>query len=53
MLLGMLIFVRRKHRLRYYKEKYVLKLCVRIAKRRVILLLVRFEAKQRRSTAGQ
>ena len=41
----MLIVVRREHRLRYYKKKGVLELCVTIAKHRVILLLVRLESK--------
>ena len=53
MLFGMLIVVRREHRLRHYKKKEVLELCVTIAKHRVILLLVRIEATQRRSMGGQ
>ena len=53
MLLGMRIVVRRERRLWYYKKKDVLKLCVTIAKHRVILLLVMVEAEQSRNTAGQ
>ena len=53
MFLGMRIVVRRERRLWYYKKKDVLKLCVTIAKHRVILLLVMVEAEQSRNTAGQ
>jgi len=53
MFFGMQVIVRREHRLLCYKKKDVLKLCFTIAKHRVILLLVRFEAKQSRSAAGQ